>query len=108
VFGVVTFLVQGRTRVIGIRMALGAGRQDVRGMVLGTSLQLVLAGVVLGIAAAIAASRLIASQLFGVSPTGPLTYAGVSLAVIATTALAAWHPAHRAARVEPAMTLRAE
>jgi predicted permease len=108
VFGVITFLVQGRTREIGIRMALGAGRQDVRGMVLGTSLQLVLAGVVLGIGGAIAASRLIASQLFGVSPTDPLTYAGVSLAVIAATVLAAWHPAHRAARVEPAVTLRAE
>lgn len=108
VFGVMTFLVTNRTREIGIRMALGAERTDVRRMVLGSSLRLVVAGVIVGAAAAALSGRWLESQLFGVTPTDPLTYAIVIATVMATAVAATWHPASRAARVDPAITLRAE
>lgn len=106
VFGVMTFLVTNRRREIGIRMALGAQRTDVRRMVLGSSLRLIAAGVVLGAAAAALSGRWIESQLFGVTPTDPLTYAVVIATVMVTAIAATWHPAGRAARVDPAETLR--
>jgi len=108
VFGVMTFLVTNRTREIGIRMALGAERTDVRRMVLGSSLRLVVAGVIVGAAAAALSGRWLESQLFGVTPTDPLTYAIVIATVVTTAIAATWHPASRAARVDPAITLRAE
>jgi putative ABC transport system permease protein len=108
IFGVITFLVQSRTREIGIRMALGAGARDVGRMVLRSSLSLVVVGVVIGVSAAILASRFVASQLFGVSPTDPQTYLAVGGAVVLSATLATWHPARRATRVDPAVTLRAE
>jgi predicted permease len=108
VYGVMLFLVAGRTREISIRMALGADRRDVGRLVLGSSLRLVAAGVMLGLAGAWLASRWIESQLFGVTGTYPFTYAGVALLVFATALLATWHPARQAASVDPAITLRAE
>jgi predicted permease len=108
IYGVMAFLVAGRTREIGIRMALGARRADIGRMVLGSSTKLVMAGAVLGSAAALVASRWIESQLFGVSPTDPMTYLGVCAAVILTALLATWQPARQAARVDPAITLRTE
>jgi predicted permease len=108
IYGVMAFLVAGRTREIGIRMALGADRRSISRMVLGSSARLVLWGAALGSGAALLTSRWIESQLFGVSPTDPATYVAVSAAIVATALLATWHPAHQAARVDPAITLRTE
>jgi ABC-type antimicrobial peptide transport system permease subunit len=108
IYGVMAFLVAGRTREIGIRMALGADRRSISRMVLGSSARLVLWGAALGSGAALLTSRWIESQLFGVSPTDPATYVAVSAAIVATALLATWHPALQAARVDPAITLRTE
>jgi predicted permease len=108
IFAVMAFLVAGRTREIGIRMALGADKASVRRMVLGSSLRAVLIGVAIGLAASAVASQWIAAQLYGVTATDPATYAGVALLIIATAVLATWLPARRAARVDPAVTLRSE
>ena len=108
IFAVMAFLVAGRTREIGIRMALGADRASVRRMVLGSSLRAVLLGVVLGLGASAIASQWIAAQLYGVTPTDPVTYFSVAGLIILTAAVATWWPARRAAGVDPAITLRAE
>ena len=107
VYVVMAFLVSGRTREIGIRMALGADRGGVQRLIFGSSLRFVAAGASIGLIAAIASSRAIASQLFGVTATDPATYATVAAFVIATALAATWWPARRAARVDPAVTLRA-
>ena len=108
VFGVMAFLVAGRTREIGIRMALGAEPGNVRRMVLASSARMVMLGACLGLALAIGASRWVEAQLFGISATDPLTYALAAFGVIAVALFATWHPARQAARVDPAITLRAE
>jgi ABC-type antimicrobial peptide transport system permease subunit len=108
VFGVMTFLVTNRTREIGIRMALGAQRTDVRRMVVGSSLRLIVMGVTVGAIAAAVSGRWLESQLFAVTPTDPLTYTVVIATVVATAVAATWHPASRASRVDPAMTLWSE
>ena len=108
IYAVMAFLVAGRSREIGIRMALGADRADVRRMIFSSALRFVAAGAVIGLAAAALASRLIAAQMFGVTPTDPLTYASVAALVVLTAMAATWWPARRAARVDPAITLRAE
>ena len=102
------FLVAGRRRELAIRMALGADGRDVARHVLGSALRFVAAGAVVGLGAAWFASRLIASQLFGVSPTDAATYAAVAALVIVAATLATLVPARRAARLDPALALRAE
>jgi ABC-type lipoprotein release transport system permease subunit len=89
-------------------MALGADRRAIRRLVLGSSGRIAVAGALIGAAVAYGAARLVASQLFGVSPADPLTYAGVLVVVVLTALAATWHPARQAARVDPAVTLRAE
>jgi predicted permease len=108
VYGVMAFLVASRTRELGVRMALGASQRDVVALVLGSATRLVAVGTIVGLAGALAASRYVESELFGVSPSDPVTYALVALAVIAGAILATWQPTRRAARVDPATTLRAE
>jgi len=108
IFAVMAFLVSGRTREIGIRMALGADKGTVLRMVFGSSLRFVVIGTALGLTAAAVAGQYISTQLFGVTPTDPMTYAVVAALVITTAALATWWPARQAARVDPAITLRAE
>jgi predicted permease len=107
-YGVMSYTVTRRTHEIGVRMALGAQSGDVLRMVLRESLLLVLAGTLIGLAAAWAATRLIARMLFGLTPTDPLTLALASLLLLAVAALASWLPAHRAARVDPLTALREE
>jgi ABC-type antimicrobial peptide transport system permease subunit len=107
-YGVMAFLVTSRTREIGIRIALGATTRDIVGMVFASSGTLVVAGALLGIVGASWASRWIEAQLFGVSPTDPATYAMVALGAVLASAVATWRPARQAARVDPALTLRAE
>jgi ABC-type antimicrobial peptide transport system permease subunit len=108
VFGVMASLVSSRTREIGIRVALGAKPREVSQLVLSSSLRLILLGVAVGLVAAVVASRYVESQLFGVTPTDPLTYTVVAGTVVLAAILATWQPVRRAARVDPAITLRAE
>jgi putative ABC transport system permease protein len=108
VYGVLSYLVGQRTQEIGIRMAVGASRPQVLGMVLRQAMLHVLPGVAIGVAGALAVTRLIRAQLFGVSPTDPLTFVGVATLLVAVALLASWIPAWRAAQVEPIVTLKAE
>ena len=108
IYGVTSFAVARRTREIGIRMALGARTGSVVRMVLRRGLVLTLVGSALGIALAIAGSRLVESFLFGVSPTDPVTLVVVPLVLIAVALAAALIPARRASRVDPVSALRYE
>jgi ABC-type antimicrobial peptide transport system permease subunit len=108
IYAVMAFLVAGRAREIAIRIALGADRGGVRRMVLQSSLRVVAAGAAIGIVAAVVAARAIASQLPGVTPTDPTTYLGVAGLLVVAAMAAAWWPARRASRVDPAVTLRGQ
>jgi len=108
VYGVMAFAVTRRTREIGIRMALGANRGEIVGMVLRETLALVTIGVALGIVATLETSRLVASFLFGLKPNDPLTIAGAALLMVAAAAFAGYVPARRASRVDPMVALRYE
>jgi ABC-type antimicrobial peptide transport system permease subunit len=99
--------VSQRTQEIGVRMALGAGRSEVLGMVLREGLALVGLGLVLGALAAILLGRLMTGLLFHVETTDPLTFAGMSLILILIAAAACLVPARRAATVDPLVALRA-
>jgi ABC-type antimicrobial peptide transport system permease subunit len=108
IYGVIAYIAAQRTREIGVRMALGAQASDVRRLFLGHGLKLVAAGLALGVAAALTLSRLMASLLFGVGPTDPVTYAAVSLLLGTVALVATWLPARRAARVDPVVALRTD
>ena len=107
-YGVIAYSVSQRTQEIGIRMALGASRQDVLRMVVGGGLRLAIAGVLIGVALSLAAGRFISTLLFGVRATDPLTFSAVAAALLATAVFAAWIPARRATRVDPMVALRYE
>ena len=107
-FGLMSYSVAARTNEIGIRMALGAERADVLQLVLRESMILVLVGVVLGLAGAIAASRPIASLLFGLTPADPMTIASAIVVMLLLSSVAAYLPARRASRVDPMVALRYE
>jgi putative ABC transport system permease protein len=97
-----------RTHEIGIRMALGASAREVQGMVLRQGLTLAVLGLVAGTLAALALTRLLATQLYRVSPTDPETFVTVVAMLVAVSAVAAFIPARRATRVEPVVALREE
>lgn len=105
-YGVIAFTVAQRRRELGIRLALGAGRREVVGMVLRQALALTLLGVAAGTAAALALTRVLRGLLYRVSPTDPLTLAGVALLLALIAAAAAWVPARRAARIDPLLVMR--
>jgi putative ABC transport system permease protein len=107
-YGLMAELVSRRTHELGVRMALGAGRGRVVGLVMRRSLALAAVGVAAGGVAAAAASRLLESLLFGVRPTDPATYAAVAALLLAVASLAAWVPALRAARTDPVVALKTE
>jgi ABC-type antimicrobial peptide transport system permease subunit len=106
VYGLMAYAVQQRTREIGIRMALGADRGQVRNMVMGHAVKVTLAGTTVGIATALALTRTIAGFLFGVSERDPIVYTAVPVALMAVSLTAAWFPSLRATRVDPATALR--
>ena len=108
VYGLTAYSVVRRTREIGIRMALGAQHAQVQWMVLRESLFLAALGIAVGLAAALAATRVLASMLFGLAATDPLTIAGASLVMTAVAALAGYVPARRVAKVDPMVALRDE
>ncbi|HEU0005864.1 MAG TPA: FtsX-like permease family protein [Terriglobia bacterium] len=108
IYGMLSYAVQQRSQEIGIRMALGAQAKDVLAMVVKQGMTLAGLGIVIGLAGALALSRLLTALLFGVKPNDPLTFAliGGLLALIAL--LACWFPARRATRVDPIVALRYE
>ena len=108
VYGVVSYLVSQSLREVGIRMALGATRARVLGMVLGYGLRRVIAGVVIGAGLSAAVTRVLSSQLFAIAPTDPLTFSGVSLALLLAALAACYLPASRAARTDPMRMLKGE
>jgi len=106
IYGVLAYLLGQRTRELGIRMALGADRRSILSLVFGQSMRQVLPGIAIGIAGALALTRLLGSQLFGVQPTDPLTFAAVIALLMSVALLATWVPARRSVSVSPVEALR--
>ena len=108
IYSVLSFHVTRRTHELGLRMALGAPRSHVLGLMLAMGGRLVLTGLVVGVAASVASTRLLRSQLFGVQAADPLSYAAVIALLGVVTLLACYIPARRAAGVDPIIALRQE
>jgi hypothetical protein len=108
IFGVISYTVSQRTQELGLRKAMGAEAGRVAGLVVRQGLVLAVSGVAAGLVAAVVATRLMASILFGVDPVDPLTYVTVSIVLLGVALLASYLPARRAARVDPMVALRAE
>jgi predicted permease len=108
IYGVMAYLVSQGTREIGIRMALGATQRTVVRLVVKQGMVLALAGVAIGLIAALAFSRLVSGLLFGVKSTDPLTFAGIVILLTIVALIASYIPARRAARIDPMISLRSE
>jgi putative ABC transport system permease protein len=108
IYGVLSYLVSRRTREIGIRVAIGAGRAEVLGLVLRSGMLLAIAGVVIGIVVALGASRVMSGMLHQVSPLDPVTFTAVGVVLTLVALFASLVPAWRAARVDPVVALKAE
>jgi predicted permease len=107
-YGVLAYSVSERQREIGIRIALGASAGDMVKLVIGQGVKLIMLGTAGGLLAALGVTRLIASLIFGVSPTDPLTFVGVAVLLVIFALLACYLPARRAAKVDPMVALRCE
>jgi putative ABC transport system permease protein len=108
IFGVMSYTVSRRAREIAIRMALGANRREVLGMVLREALGVTLYGLILGLAGALVFSRIMSGYVYGITSTDPLTFATASVLLVMVALLASYIPARRAARVDPMVALRYE
>jgi predicted permease len=108
IYGVISYLVGQRTHEIGVRMALGAQQNDVLRLIIGHGARMALVGVAVGIVAAMGLTRLMANQLFGVSPHDPITFVGVAGLLIIVAVAACYIPARRAMRVDPIIALRCD
>ena len=107
-YGTVSYWVRQRTPEIGIRMALGADQKNIFAHVIKSGMQFIFAGIAVGIAGGLAATRLIASLLFGVTASDPATFAAIAILMILVALAACWIPARRAMRVDPIVALRYE
>jgi putative ABC transport system permease protein len=107
-YGVMAYLVNQGTREIGIRIALGATQSEIVRLVVRKGMVLALSGVAIGLAGAFALTRLMRTLLFGVGPTDPLTFVTISLVLTVIASLASYLPAHRAAQIDPIVSLRYE
>jgi len=108
IYAVISYSVSQRTHELGIRAALGAGYSDMLKLVVGSNLKIVLIGVALGLAGAFIVTRVLSNLVYGISVTDPTTFVSMSLLLIIIALLASYIPAHRAARVDPIVALRAE
>jgi ABC-type antimicrobial peptide transport system permease subunit len=108
VYGVLSNAVSRRQREMGIRLALGAEPRQLRGLMLGEGLRQASIGVAIGLAGAVVLTRLMQALLFEVTPTDPLTFAGVAVLLLTVAALACYIPARRATKVDPVAIMRAE
>lgn len=108
IYGVISYLAQERTREIGVRIALGASRADVLRLILTQGARMTLLGLALGVTLSLGLTRIITSQLFGVSPWDPLTFLSVSVSLLAIALAACYLPARRATRIDPILALRTE
>jgi len=107
-YGVIAYSVRQRTREIGVRVALGASDRDVRRLIVGQGMVVAAIGIVLGLGASLALTRVVRSYLVGVGATDPVTFAGVPLVLLGVSALASWLPARRAMTIDPVRALREE
>ena len=108
IYGLISYFTSKRVREFGIRMALGAQREDIYRMVIGEGLRLAAGGVLIGVGCAFLMTRMLGSLLYGVGSNDPLTFASVTLILLAIALLAAFVPASRAVRVQPMVALRLE
>jgi ABC-type lipoprotein release transport system permease subunit len=108
IYGVISYAVTQRTRELGVRMALGASRRRVLGMVVAQGARLAITGVAIGSIVAVALSRVLASLLYGIQATDPATFIVVPIALGLVAIAASWIPARRATRVDPSTALRAD
>jgi predicted permease len=108
IYGLMAYTVEQQTHEIGLRMALGAGRRETIGLIVGTGLKLAAAGIALGIAGALWATKLMSSLLYGVRPTDPVSFAGVAAGLFAIAVIASLVPALRASRLDPVAALKQE
>ena len=108
IYGVISYGISRRTREIGVRMTLGAGRGDILRIILSQTAKLVAAGVTLGLLAAVFATGFLRTQLFGITPRDPTTFLGVAILLALLALVATYVPAHRATKVDPMVALRYE